>query len=153
MDAVAVISECASRGLTLQPDGDALVVRPSALLDDELRAAIRTNKVEVLTRLREKQCTLLVWAKDIALEGLTLPTPITFKESPPVSVTTDRVSFYAAKYLTTIVTARTAQETGGWGQFAATWHRGCEREALAALQALRDAIDTAEEVPGGHDGC
>src|SRR5215471_17987673 len=51
MTAADLLTSLRGRGLTLTAHGDALAVRPRALLTDELRAAIRAHKRDLLTEL------------------------------------------------------------------------------------------------------
>jgi hypothetical protein len=51
MNATDLLTTLRNRGLTIAADGDALNVRPRELLTDELRAAIRTHKRELLAEL------------------------------------------------------------------------------------------------------
>src|SRR5215470_12904392 len=51
MTAADLLTSLRGRGLTLTADGDALVVRPRDLLTDELRAAIRAHKRDLLAEL------------------------------------------------------------------------------------------------------
>jgi hypothetical protein len=51
MAATDLLMTLRGRGLILAADGDSLIVRPRELLTDELRAAIRTHKPEILAEL------------------------------------------------------------------------------------------------------
>jgi TubC N-terminal docking domain len=51
MDAPSLLSTLAERGLIVTADGDAIQVRPRARLDDDLRAAIRARRSELLATL------------------------------------------------------------------------------------------------------
>jgi|SRR5215831_667654 len=51
MTAVELLTTLRDRGLTVAADGDGLTVRPRALLTNDLRAAIRANKRELLDKL------------------------------------------------------------------------------------------------------
>jgi hypothetical protein len=51
MTAADLLTALRNRGLTVSADGDALVVQPRELLTDELRAAIRAHKRDLLAEL------------------------------------------------------------------------------------------------------
>ncbi len=51
MTVADLLTTLRSRGLTVAADGDALTVRPRELLTDELRAAIRAHKRDLLAEL------------------------------------------------------------------------------------------------------
>ena len=51
MTAADILTRLRNRGLTVAADGDALIVRPRDLLTDELRAAIRAHKRDLLAEL------------------------------------------------------------------------------------------------------
>ena len=51
MTAAELLTTLRLRGLTLAADGDALIVRPRDRLTDELRAAIRAHKRDLLAEL------------------------------------------------------------------------------------------------------
>ena len=52
MTATAILSECARRGVTLRAADGMLRFRPASTVGDELRAAMRAHKPELLARLR-----------------------------------------------------------------------------------------------------
>jgi hypothetical protein len=54
MDAQALISNLAARGIALIPDGSSLIARPRERLTDADREAIRQRKAGLLTLLREQ---------------------------------------------------------------------------------------------------
>jgi len=51
MSAADLLTTLRNRGLTVSADGDALTIRPRELLTDELRAAIRAHKRDLLAEL------------------------------------------------------------------------------------------------------
>jgi TubC N-terminal docking domain len=55
MDATALLTRLRQAGLTVSRTGDQLVVAPPDLLTDELRAAIRNAKREILEALTSEQ--------------------------------------------------------------------------------------------------
>ncbi len=84
---------------------------------------------------------LVIWARGLANEGLVLPQALYFKEKPLVPVWVDRVSAYAARQLTTIVSAGIHKRSGGWGNWTPAWFQEREDEAFGALRAMRLALD------------
>jgi TubC N-terminal docking domain len=52
MDAQAIISNLAAKGVTLVPDGDSLIARPRERLTDADRGAIRQYKADLIAHLR-----------------------------------------------------------------------------------------------------
>ena len=94
-----------------------------------------------------EQESLLAWAAEIAEEGTELQLEVSYVEAPLRRVTTDRVSWYAGHYLTTIAQARLSQAAGGRGRWKPEWWSEREQEALGALHALREAVEeTTPEV-------
>ena len=88
-----------------------------------------------------EQESLLAWAAEVAEEGTELQWEVSYVEAPLRKVTTDRVSWYAGHYLTTIAQARLSQATSGWGRWTPQWWKEREDEALGALRALRGALE------------
>jgi hypothetical protein len=72
MTAASLLTILRDRGLTVEADGDALTVRPRDLLTDELRAAIRANKRELLDELPRYRW-LVIGASGPAKEVCCLP--------------------------------------------------------------------------------
>ena len=91
-----------------------------------------------------EQESLLAWAAEIAEEGTELQLEVSYVEAPLRRVTTDRVSWYAGYYLTTIAQARLSQAAGRWGRWTPQWWKEREDEALGALRALRGALEEQE---------
>lgn len=57
MDARELLHHLAGAGFTVAADGDRLTVSPASKLTDELRAALRTAKLELLAILAERTTT------------------------------------------------------------------------------------------------
>ena len=72
MTAAELLTTLRRRGLTLAAHGDALIVRPRDLLTDELRAAIRTHKRDLLAELPRYRW-LILWPDGRCREICTLP--------------------------------------------------------------------------------
>ncbi len=53
MGARDLLNDLAEAGLTVESDGDRLVIRPASLLTDDLRAQVRDAKAELLALLGE----------------------------------------------------------------------------------------------------
>ena len=53
MGARDLLNDLAQAGLTVSADGDSIVIRPSSLLNDALRARVRDTKSELLALLGE----------------------------------------------------------------------------------------------------
>jgi replicative DNA helicase len=85
---------------------------------------------------------LLAWAAELAEQELVLPRPVSYVEAPLRTISTQRVSYYAALYLREISYARLQQRAGGWGSFTLGWFKEQERGAIEALAALREAMQT-----------
>ncbi|MBI4337353.1 MAG: hypothetical protein HY683_05945 [Chloroflexi bacterium] len=94
-----------------------------------------------------EQQALLAWASELAERDLVLSLPISYVEAPLRTVTTTRVSWYAAHYLKTIASARLYREYPKlcWGQWTPPWWQGREEDALGALAALREALSDQDE--------
>ena len=54
MNAVDILETARERGIELAVNGDAVMARPREAITDELRAAIRQHKPELLTLLRQE---------------------------------------------------------------------------------------------------
>ncbi len=67
MDALQTLDTLQERGATLQIDGEALRVAPSRVLDNDLRAAIRRNKSELLELLALESASRSGPARDVFL--------------------------------------------------------------------------------------
>ena len=99
---------------------------------------------EHLNQLVEaEQQQLLAWAAEVAEAGVTLATPITYRETPLRPITTTQVFRVARTYLKTLARAKIHRTTDGWGRFTAEWWDGQANEALGALKALRSAMAEA----------
>ncbi len=92
-------------------------------------------------RLHGDKSGLFAWASHLSEQELVLANPVSYAEGELLTVTTVRISFYAAQYLGTISYARLQQETGGWGMFKREWWSARERQALGALANLRQALE------------
>jgi hypothetical protein len=172
MEPETLIHSCIECGATLVPDGYQLRVKGWSKLTPELKEALRERKSEVLEHLKEEIAQslasftfagltvsephlpttpdLLAWASELAEQDLRLTEPISYIETPLRTITTERVSYYAARYLWAISYSRTQQRTGGWGRFIPEWFRKQEEEALEALVALREALE--KQGNPGKDG-
>ena len=95
----------------------------------------------VLADLEQRQ--LLAWAAEVAEAGMTLATPITYRETPLRPITTSQVSQSIRRYLKTIASAEIHRATGGWKEYPPEWWDGQANEALGALKALRSAMAEA----------
>ena len=95
----------------------------------------------ILADLEQQQ--LLAWAAEVAEAGVTLATPITYRETPLRPITTTQVFRVARTYLKTLARAKIHRTTDGWGRFTAEWWDGQSNEAIGALKALRSAMAEA----------
>jgi len=92
-----------------------------------------------------EQQALLAWASELAEQDLVLEKPVSFVEAPRRTLTTERVSEKAARYLRVISYACLQQRTRGMGRFKPPWWKEREEEALGALSALREAMEGQQE--------
>lgn len=69
MDAKTLLNQCFSIGVTLYTQGGKLLARPAQRLTDELRAAIKSHKTELLELLAPKQKRAIVRFKLIDNQG------------------------------------------------------------------------------------
>jgi hypothetical protein len=85
---------------------------------------------------------LLAWASELAEQNLVLSYQVRYVEASRSAITTGRVSWYAAHYLKTIVSARDYQQHPRlcWGQWTPKWWQELEMEAIQSLEALQRAI-------------
>ena len=83
---------------------------------------------------------LLSWATELAEQEVVLPKPLTYLEASLRTITTERVSHYAAVYLRAISLAYSNKRTGGWGSLTQDWWQRQEKETIQALLALRRAM-------------
>ena len=126
---------------------------PEGVLTASYVEEIRRHKADLLRQLtREDNLfrlslgegipALLAWALELSEQDLVLSDQVSYAEVPRRAVTTERVSWYAAHYLKTIVLARHHQQHPGlcWGQWTPSWWHEREMEAVSALTALREAI-------------
>jgi hypothetical protein len=153
MDALELISQAQSLGTRIWRDGEHLELDAPADFPEELVELLRSHKAAVLQSLagdgwQPSVCDipqLLAWASELAEQEVVLPEPVTYVEAPLRTISTPRVSYYAALYLREISYARLQQRTGGWGCFTSEWFKEQERGAIEALAALREAIQTQVE--------
>ncbi len=89
--------------------------------------------------------SLLGWASELAEQELVLTQAVCYVEAPLRTVTTYRVSWYAAHYLKTISTARLQQKIGGWKPWTPKWWAEREAEALQALHSIRAAMEEVHD--------
>ena len=152
MNAEAIVHRAKQLGVTLTLAGDSIRYVPKSAAPPDLITTLRKHKPEVLAYLRKnlgappgsETHRLLTWASRLAVKDLVLPEPITYVEVPLRSIRTERVSRYAAQYLTTVSLSHLAQRAGGWGPWTPEWWKRREDEALCALRALRNALDAAQ---------
>ena len=89
---------------------------------------------------------LLPWASELSERELVLKTRVSFVETPLRTITTERVSFYAALYLKTIAMARSNQDPDlCWGIYTPEWWKQQEQQALDALSGLRSALEQRDK--------
>ena len=99
---------------------------------------------EHLNQLVEaEQQQLLAWAAEVAESGVTLATPITYRETSLRPITTAQVSRVTRTYLKTLARAKIHRATGGWKEYPPEWWDGQANQALGALKALRTAMAEA----------
>jgi hypothetical protein len=151
LDVATIVAECEKLGVSLLSDGGNLRVRPWTSVPPQLQRTLREHKDRVLSHLEavavtlaEEVSSLLGWASALAESGLLLGEPVRFTEAPLRSITTERVSYYAAGYLRVITRARLQQRTGGTGRFLPPWWREREQDALYALGQLKLAMETRQ---------
>ena len=140
--------EDAGGRLTL--DGDQLVLDAPEDFPDDIVEFLRQHKEELRTHYTMVE-TLLGWATELAEQDLKLASPVSYVEVPPRIVTTVRASYYALRYLRTIVSARNYQQHRKhcWGRWTQEWWHEREMESVSALAALREAMGQAEELNQG----
>lgn len=163
MEIPALLDTLKTHGITVTVKGDRLKLVPGSGVPLELAEVVRAHKTEMLEYLRESEAQiqvglsdlglkvdqphlptapdLLAWASELAEQDLTLPETISYEETRPRPVKTNRVSHYAAVYLREIAYARMMQSTGGWGSFTPEWSQKQIDIALGALRALREALE------------
>ena len=144
-----ILKQLTGLGVTLKTDGEHLLLIPGSCVPPGLVAALRDHKTEILAHLGRQTkappddsdtARLLAWASEFSEQELVLASPVSYVEAPRRTVTTGRVSSYAAHYLRTMLLARLHQRTGGWGHWTPEWWREREADALSALAALREAV-------------
>ncbi len=152
MNAEAVVQQARELGITLSIAGDRIRYAPKSQAPEDFIAALREHKLEIIDYLSRgpaelepgDHSSLLGWASEQAEQLADLSLPVTYIEAPRRTVTTTRVSWYATRYLQVIIYARQQRQRGGWGQWAPDWWKEREDEALAALAALKTALEKTE---------
>ncbi len=148
MSVETIIRQAHDLGITLRVAGDRIEYAPRASAPGDFVEALRRQKAEVIAFITQQGATagvspeaaLLSWASELAEQDSVLSEPVQFVEAPLRTISTGRVSWYAAQYLRTITFARQERQLGGWGRWTPTWWKQREQEALGALAALRDAL-------------
>jgi hypothetical protein len=163
LDVETILQQARDLGITLRLAGGQIQYGPKFLATDDFVQTLRQYKAEVLEYLREEDVArikvdlsalgikaddphiptaidLVAWAMELAEQNLVLAEVVSYVEAPLRTITTEKVSRYAAIYLRTISYARLSQRTGGWGQFTREWWQGQEQQTLGALGALREAM-------------
>jgi len=147
---VDLIRRVQSLGASITIQSGNLVLDAPADFPNEVIALLREHKSNVLQTLArgvgpppaKDMSGLLAWASELAEKGVELTEPVSFREAPLRTITTDRVSYYAAHYLKTVAYARLQQRIGGWGRFTPNWWKERENDSFYALTALRWAVQT-----------
>jgi len=174
MNIPEILQVLKERGVTITVSGDRLKLVPGSRVPAEMAETLRAHKAEVLEYLRDAISKVLVnlsdlglqvsqphvptapdllaWGSELAEQKLVLPERVSYVEAPLRTITTERVSWYAALYLKTISYARLNQRTGGWGRFTPEWWKEQEHQALGALAALREALEKRESAEGDGNG-
>ena len=157
MNVTGILDRLKDDGISITTDGVRLKLVPGSRVPADVAELLRLHKSEVLDYLNaESRATpepdtdretgnLLAWACQLAEQGSVLQDPVHFIEQPLRGITTDRVSYYATVYLREISSAHIHRRIGGWGHFTPEWWSEREREALGALEALREAIATGAD--------
>jgi hypothetical protein len=151
MEPYAIVERARVLGVKLSVAGDRIRYAPKSRTPADLVEALRKNKCDLLLYLRKKpedttyeNRNLLAWASYLAEQDLMFTEPVSYVEAPLRTVTTSRVSWYAARYLASITYARLQQQNGGWGIFTSRWWQDRENEALNALCNLRKVLTSIE---------
>ena len=108
----SLVQELRRRGVRLWEEEGRLRWRSAkGVMTPALTEALRQQKERILATLAEPTSTtdLFAWATELAKERTTLTEPVSYLEAPKRRVTTGRVSWYAAHYMTTIADARHGQ--------------------------------------------
>ena len=151
MEGITLLERARTAGLRVHADGETLIIRGPRQAE-HVALELLQHKAEVLRQLRgwstpepEAQ-NLLAWASELAEQALELSTPVEYVEAPARHVTTDRVSWYASRYLRTVVEARHHQQNPSLcsGQWTPEWWQERQQEAMGALAALRTAVIKAQ---------
>ena len=129
------------------------VERPQGPLPPDILAALKKYKDEIRAELTKRQYKfvfphvgpLLNWASNLSEQKRVLHAPVKFLEAPLRPVQVEHVSDYAARQLRTIISARIHTDAGGWDNFTPEWWQDRKDDALAALAALRDALEGSQE--------
>ena len=149
MNPGAIVERARTLGVTLIASGGRIRYAPKSRAPFDLVEALRKHKQELLSYLAQESVSpvspeveyLLAWAAELAEHGIVLEQAVCFTEAPLRRITTERVSYYAARYLRTIPHARLQQRTGGMGRFLPPWWREREQDALYALEQLKNAME------------
>jgi hypothetical protein len=153
MGATEVIELLQSLGISIRATGDKLLLDPGSRVPPELVQEIRQNKQEIMALLALPSQTqhhdnptaaLLSWANQAAEEGLMLPEPVHFLETPLRPITLTAIGRYCREKLRVLAMAHSNQESGGWGKFSPEWWRQQEQEQFAALASLKASLDEQE---------
>ena len=128
------------------------VERPQGPLPPDILAALKKHKDEIRAELTKRQYKfvfphverLLNWASNLSEQKRVLHAPVKFLEAPLTPVQVELVSDYAARQLRTIISARIHTDAGGWDNFTPEWWQDRKDDALAALAALRDALEGSQ---------
>ena len=168
MDPQTIVERAKDLGINLTVAGDRIRYAPKSRTPEYLIELLKEHKPELLTFLndqlddgpcscaphtkqqansatleKEETARLLAWASEIADKNLVLEASLRYLEAPPRTVTTTRISWHAVCQLRTIAFARMNQESGGCCTWESSWWRDREAEAIEALKALREAVDSS----------
>ena len=118
-----------SVALNVLVTGDNLHLEAPLPLPDDLMEELRLQKLAVIAYLMGEdldggistESILLAWACEIAEQELVFVQPVSFHEVPLRTVTTSRVSWYAAHYLRIVGYSRSMAESGVLGRWTSAW--------------------------------
>ena len=151
MIAADIVNQAHRAGVALEVMAGKLLYSPPNPSNGHLLARLAQHKPEIMAFLSRRshihpnydRRPLLAWAARMVEEGLSLKVPIYFAHTEKKMVATSQAARYAGHYLRVLTLSHLQLQDTNTRRWASDWWRHRGKDALAALAALKEAVDAA----------